>query len=72
MKFYSLLLLIMISPICKCIKFDQELQKNILRFGYGTNYKYEGMLTHSFDRFLYHHKIHIALDRRYKIFKLRI
>ena len=35
----------------KCIKFDPELQKNILKFGYGINYKYEGMLMHSFDRF---------------------
>ena len=23
----------------------------ILNFGYGINYKYEGMLAHSFDRF---------------------
>ena len=36
---------------CNCIKFDPELQKNILKFGYGINYKYEGMLMHSFDRF---------------------
>ena len=28
-----------------------ELQRNILKFGYGINYKYEGMLDHSFDRF---------------------
>ena len=28
-----------------------KLQKNILKFGYGINYKYEGMLAHSFDRF---------------------
>ena len=28
-----------------------ELKKNILNFGYGINYKYEGMLAHSFDRF---------------------
>ena len=28
-----------------------ELQRNILQFGYGINYKYEGMLAHSFDRF---------------------
>ena len=35
----------MIPPICECIKFDLEFQKNILRFGYGINYKYEGMLT---------------------------
>ena len=28
-----------------------ELQKNILKFGYGINNKYEGMLAHSFDGF---------------------
>ena len=28
-----------------------ELKKNTLKFGYGINYKYEGMLAHSFDRF---------------------
>ena len=28
-----------------------ELKKNILNFGYGTNFKYEGLLAHSFDRF---------------------
>ena len=28
-----------------------ELKKNILKFAYGINYKYEGMLSHSFDRF---------------------
>ena len=28
-----------------------ELGRNILKFGYGINYKYEGMLAHSFDRF---------------------
>ena len=33
------------------IKFSPELQKNILKFGYGIKYKYEGMLAHSFDRF---------------------
>ena len=42
---------------CYCIyqwtstKIKPELKKNILNFGYGINYKYEGMLTHSFDRF---------------------
>ena len=50
MKLYSLILLIIFTT-SKCIKFDPELQKNILEFGYGINYKYEGMLTHSFDRF---------------------
>ena len=28
-----------------------ELQRNILKSGYGINYKYEGMLAHSFYRF---------------------
>ena len=28
-----------------------ELKKNTLNFGSGINYKYEGMLAHSFDRF---------------------
>ena len=50
MKLYSLILLILFMT-SKCIKFDPELQKNILKFGYGINYKYEGMLMHSFDRF---------------------
>ena len=33
------------------IRFDPELQNNMLKFGYGINYKYEGMLVHLFDRF---------------------
>ena len=28
-----------------------KLKRNILNFGYSINYKYEGMLMHSFDRF---------------------
>ena len=28
-----------------------ELKRNILNFGYGVNFKYKGMLPHSFDRF---------------------
>ena len=27
------------------------LKQNVLRFGYGVNFRYEGMLAHSFDRF---------------------
>ena len=33
------------------IKISPELQKNILKHGYGINYKYESKLAHSFDRF---------------------
>ena len=50
MKLYSLILLIILSTN-NCIEFNPELQKNILNFGYGINYKYKGMLMHSFDRF---------------------
>ena len=28
-----------------------KLKRNILNFGYGVNFKYEGMLSHSFDIF---------------------
>ena len=35
----------------KGIEIKPELQRNILKFGSGINYKYEGMLAHSFDRF---------------------
>ena len=28
-----------------------ELKHNILRFGYGVNFRYDGMLSHSFNRF---------------------
>ena len=44
-------LLLVILAVCNSIKFNQELQRNILKFGYGINYKYEGMLAHSLDRF---------------------
>ena len=37
--------------VSRGIKFNPELQKNILKFAYGINYKYEGMLVYSFDRF---------------------
>ena len=44
-------MMIMLAMVSKGIKFNLELQKNVLKFGYGINYKYEGMLAHSFDRF---------------------
>ena len=28
-----------------------ELKCNVLRFGYGVNFRYEGMVSHSFDKF---------------------
>ena len=52
MKIYTLFSLAgIIFQLSKCIKIRPELQRNILNFGYGINYKYEGMLVHSFDKF---------------------
>ena len=33
------------------IEISPEVQKNILKFGFSINYKYDGMLAYSFDRF---------------------
>ena len=36
---------------CSVVDIMPEVKRNILNFGYGVNFKYEGMLSHSFDRF---------------------
>ena len=36
---------------CSVVDIMPELKRNILNFGYGVTFKYEGMLSHSFDRF---------------------
>ena len=52
MKIYIFFSLVsVIFQLSNCIQIRPELQRNILNFGYGINYKYEGMLVHSFDRF---------------------
>ena len=55
MKFYLhanlLIILFCLSYRYSSVKIEPELQKNVLKFGYGINYKYEGTLAHSFDRF---------------------
>ena len=53
MTFYLYSILNFVCYICQntSMKIEPELKKNILNFGYGINYKYEGMLAHSFDRF---------------------
>ena len=50
MKLYAFILFVILA-VCDSIKFNLELQKNILKFGYSINCKYEGMLAHSFDWF---------------------
>ena len=55
MEFYlhTNLLILLLCFIYKhsSVKIKPELQKNVLKFGYGINSIYEGMLSHSFDRF---------------------
>ena len=51
MKFYLYSILICYFYQSTSTKIKLELKKNILNFDYGINYKYEGMLAHSFDRF---------------------
>ena len=50
MKLHIFLLLV-ISAVGDSIKSNPKLQRNILKFGYGINNKYKGMLVHLFDRF---------------------
>ena len=51
MRFYLLLSIICHFYQSTSTKTKPELKKNILNFSYGINFKYEGMLAHSFDRF---------------------
>ena len=53
MKIYLLFIIILFHYVYRytSLKTKPELKRNFLNFGYGTHYKYEGMLAHSFDRF---------------------
>ena len=55
------ILLIVSLLVCytNMISIMPELKRNELRFGYGVNFRYEGMLAHSFDRFYVVTKIEI-------------
>ena len=50
---YSIFITAFLISLHKVLTIDTmpELKNNVLNFGYGANFKYEGMLTHSFDRF---------------------
>ena len=52
------------------IEIRPELQRNILNFGYGINYKYKGMLAHSFDRFYVVNKFMLPTIRDLEFSKL--
>ena len=51
MKIYLFLCVLCQFYLNTSTKIKPKLKKNILNFGYDINYKYEGMLVHSFDKF---------------------
>ena len=67
----SLILIILYVCGTSSISIMPELKLNILRFGYGVNFRYEGMLSHSFDRFYVVMKIEIpkVLDLNLTLFQ---
>ena len=70
MKF-SVFLIILCMYSVFAISIMPELKCNVLRFGYGVNFIYEGMLSHSFDRFYVITKIEIpkVLDLNLTLFQ---
>ena len=71
MKLYILFFLAgIIFQLSKCIQIKPKLQRNILNFGYGVNYKYAGMLAHSFDRFYVVTKFMLPMIGEIKFYKL--
>ena len=50
----AIILLLLLSVLVygtSAVSIMPELKQNVLRFRYGVNFRYEGMLAHSFDRF---------------------
>ena len=73
MKIYTLFSLAgIIFQLSRCIGIRSELQRNILHFGFGINYKYEGMLAHSFDRFYVVTKFMLPIIDDIIFFKLNL
>ena len=44
-----LLLLSVLVYGTSAVKYHARIKTNVLRFGYGVNFRYEGMLAHSFE-----------------------
>ena len=70
MTFYLLFCIVFQFYIGASIEIRLERQRNILNFGYGINYKYEGMLAHSFDRFYVVTKFMLPMIGDFKFYKL--
>ena len=57
----AIILFLLCVLVCgtSAVSIMPELKQNVSRFGYGVNFRYEGMLAHSFDRFYVVTKIEI-------------
>ena len=66
-----LLLLSVLVYGTSAVSIMPELKQNVLRFGYRVNFRYEGMLAHSFDRFYVVTRIEIpkVLDLNLTVFQ---
>ena len=51
MSYLTIALCLIFVYECSAIDIMPKLKQNILNFGYGVNFKYEGMLSHPFDQF---------------------
>ena len=70
----AIILFILLSALVygtSAVSIMPELKQNILRFGYGVNFRYEGMLAHLFDRFYVVTRIEIpkVLDLNLTVFQ---
>ena len=70
----AIILLLLLSILVygtSAVSIMPELKQNVLRFGYGVNFRYEGMLAHSFDRFYVVTRIEIpkVLDLNLTVFQ---
>ena len=67
------ILLFLITLVCgtSAVSIMPELKHNVLRFGYRVNFRYEGMLAHSFNRFYVVTRIEIpkVLDLNLTLFQ---
>ena len=67
----SVFIIILYMCSTSAVSIMPELKCNVLRFGYGVNFRYEGMLSHSFDGFYIVTNIEIpkVLDRNLTLFQ---
>ena len=74
MQSYSIFITVFLVSLHKVFAIDvmPELKKNVLNFRYGANFKYEGMLTHSFDRFYVVAKYEISKVEHFTIYHIGI